>query len=111
MARQVPVPGDAHAGEGDGEQRHREQLLCQQAVGAGGAVEAFAYNPLINWCLAVAPNPTVADTPHVKFNEKFVDVLKRVSCKLKGPDFEDGNEYAVKEHVCAEAHPAEKWWI
>ena len=63
-------------------------------------LEAFAYDPLINWRLTTPDHDTTTGGNNsVGHNEKAVDVLKRVQCKLEGRDFDDAKEYAVKEQV------------
>merc|ERR1712228_744350 len=85
--------------------------------------EAFAYDPLINWRLGIETTEYMDEKKQQQqqqqsdvsktfisqlnagsnsdLNEKAVDVLKRVSQKLKGTDFYhlDKREYTVNEQV------------
>jgi len=114
------------------------RLIRDNKESIQAVLEAFAYDPLINWRLGIADNEDEANDdpqhqhrpshnfedraivgtissktffsqflgPHsngsnVEFNEKAVDVLKRISQKLRGRDFWDidRREYTVDEQV------------
>ncbi|ETO28610.1 phosphatidylinositol kinase Tor2 [Reticulomyxa filosa] len=107
-------------------------LLRTNKESIQAVMEAFAYDPLINWRLLTTDNdkqpqvkpkhkdivpseslvstlPSTAQARPNSFveqfehdesiNQKAVTVLKRLSQKLRGRDFDDGKEYTVNEQV------------